>query len=399
MKTTPLFATAAMACILLVPPVSANRTTVKPDDAAAKKSAGAISTVTRAAAEVALSQGATFMLSKQIPDGSWLQHPAITSLAVMALLQSPEAKTPAVKKAVERGLDFVVKFVQPDGSIWNKANPDEYPNYTTSIATIALVTANRPQDQKILRAARDFLLGSQFKDVPGNDESYGGIGYGKAKRPDLSNTQWALEALKATEHLDQEPLCKDPAKAKEADLAWNRALQFVSRCQNLKETNDQTWVSTNPDDKGGFIYKPGESKAGTVDEDGAGLRSYGSMTYAGLKSMVYAKVSKDDPRVKAAIEWISHHYTFDENPGMKDAGLYYYLHTCAKALSALGTGNLVDSNGVQRAWREEFIRTLVAKQKVSGEWVNANGRWWESQAELSTAYSMMALGIALGGTP
>ena len=339
------------------------------------------------------------MLSKQIPDGSWLQHPAITSLAVMALLQSPEARTPAVKKAVERGLDFVVKFVQPDGSIWNKANPDEYPNYTTSIATIALVTANRPQDQKILRAARDFLLGSQFKDVPGNDESYGGIGYGKAKRPDLSNTQWALEALKATEHLDQEPLCKDPAKAKEADLAWSRALQFVSRCQNLKETNDQTWVSTNPDDKGGFIYKPGESKAGTVEEDGAGLRSYGSMTYAGLKSMIYAKVSKDDPRVKAAIEWISHHYTFDENPGMKDAGLYYYLHTCAKALSALGTGNLVDANGVQRAWREEFIRTLVAKQKVGGEWVNANGRWWESQAELSTAYSMMALGIALGGTP
>ena len=123
------------------------------------------------------------------------------------------------------------------------------------------------------------------------------------------------------------------------------------------------------------------------------------MTYAGLKSMIYAKLSKDDPRVKAAVEWISRHYTFDENPGMKDAGLYYYLHTCSKALSVLGDGNLVDASGVQRPWREEFIRSLVAKQKDGGMWVNANGRWWESQAELSTAYSMMALGIALGGTP
>ena len=40
------------------------------------------------------------------------------------------------------------------------------------------------------------------------------------------------------------------------------------------------------------------------------------MTYAGLKSMIYAGVKHDDPRVKAAYEWIQKHYTLDENPGM-----------------------------------------------------------------------------------
>ena len=60
------------------------------------------------------------------------------------------------------------------------------------------------------------------------------------------------------------------------------------------------------------------------------------MTYAGLKSMIYAGVKKDDPRVKAAYEWVQKHYTLDENPGMGGNGLYYYYHTFAKALDAIG---------------------------------------------------------------
>ena len=36
-----------------------------------------------------------------------------------------------------------------------------------------------------------------------------------------------------------------------------------------------------------------------------GLRSYASMTYAGLKSMIYAGLDRDDPRVKAALTYIT----------------------------------------------------------------------------------------------
>ena len=67
-----------------------------------------------------------------------------------------------------------------------------------------------------------------------------------------------------------------------------------------------------------------------------GLRSYGSMTYAGLKSMIYAGVGPDDPRVKAAFKWAQKHYDLKTNPGMGTAGLYYYYHTFAKALDAMG---------------------------------------------------------------
>ena len=43
------------------------------------------------------------------------------------------------------------------------------------------------------------------------------------------------------------------------------------------------------------------------------------MTYAGLKSFLYAGVGKDDPRVKAAIGWVRRHYTLSENPGQGQA--------------------------------------------------------------------------------
>lgn len=362
-----------------------------------------------------------FLLSKQIPDGSWLQHPAVTALAAAAVARSPQGTSAAAQAAVNKGLDFVVKHAKPDGSIWN-TEAEDYPNYSTSVSLVALALVNRPQDQQVIRNARDFLLDSQFTDVVGDDAkarealapqakqpavgkqvdkanpAYGGVGYGKEKRPDLSNTQWALEALALTDHLDREPFNSNPAKAQKADLAWERAITFLSRCQNLKGSNDQTWVVDDPKNRGGFVYMPGSSKAGEEEVEGGNkaLRSYGSMTYAGLKSMIYAKLKKDDPRVKAAVEWIKRNYTFDTNPGLGQEGLYYYLHTCSKALAVLDEETLTDAAGKPRAWREEIVRSVLAKQRENGSWFNDNNRWWESQPELVTAYALLTLEIATG---
>ncbi len=352
-----------------------------------------------ASAAKSLDRSTSFLLSHRRAGGAWLDHPAVTSLACAALLGVPGRSRPEVRQAVDRGLDYVVGMAQPDGSIWNRAAED-YPNYSTSIGLIALALANRPKDARVIRAARDFLLKSQFSDVPERDPSYGGIGYGKKLRPDLSNTQWALEALYLTDHLDREPFTRDRSRARRADLAWKRALAFLSRCQNLPETNDQVWVASDPDNRGGFVYMPGESKAGEIEQGGRkSLRSYGSMTYAGLKSMIYARLSPEDPRVRAAVDWVRRHYTFAENPGMGSAGLYYYLHTCAKALAAYGRDELVDAAGKRRRWRSELTATLIKMQRPDGSWVNTNGRWWESIPELTTAYAMLAIEIAQNRMP
>ena len=110
-------------------------------------------------------------------------------------------------------------------------------------------------------------------------------------------------------------------------VAIQRAMVFISRSQNLStDDNKQDFaLKVTEEDRGGFIYTPvgPESKAG--DSDKGGLRSYASMTYAGLKSFLYAGVKQDDVRVQAALEWISRHYNLDSNPGMGKQGLILLL--------------------------------------------------------------------------
>jgi squalene-hopene/tetraprenyl-beta-curcumene cyclase len=121
------------------------------------------------------------------------------------------------------------------------------------------------------------------------------------------------------------------------------------------------------------------------------------MTYAGLKSFIYAKVDKSDRRVQAAFNWIRQNYTLNENPPIGPQGLYYNFHTMSKALNAYGEEVFTDAQGRSHDWRSELISKLVSLQHGDGYWVNENGRWWENQKELVTAYTVLALEIALSG--
>ncbi len=356
-----------------------------------------LSAESAAAAAAGIERGVDFLVRRQQPNGAWLENPAVTSLAVTAIAFSPNAEDVKFQASVAQGLDYVVSKAQADGAIWN-TETEQYPNYSTAVSLIALGLVNREQDVEVMRAARRFLLGSQFSDVSPDDPSYGGIGYGRQLRPDLSNMQWALEALRVTDHLDREPLSREPGAAAAADLAWERALEFLKNVQNLPAVNDAVWVASDPENVGGFVYMPEESKAGGIEtEDGRiALRSYGSMTYAGLKSLIYAKLDREDVRVQSAVEWLGRNYTWSENPGMAMSGYYYYVHTGSKALSAFGQEFFTDPSGGRHGWREDVIEALLQRQMPEGQWQNSDARWWESTPELVTAYAVIALEIAAG---
>lgn len=117
------------------------------------------------------------------------------------------------------------------------------------------------------------------------------------------------------------------------------------------------------------------------------------MTYAGLKSLIYAGVTREDPRVKAAVEWVGKNYDLERNPGMQKPyeGLYYYYHTFAKCLSALDEDTVTDAKGNKHNWRGELIETLSSSQQENGSWVNKADRWLEGDAELVTAYALLSL--------
>jgi squalene-hopene/tetraprenyl-beta-curcumene cyclase len=130
---------------------------------------------------------------------------------------------------------------------------------------------------------------------------------------------------------------------------------------------------------------------------GGGLRSVGGMTYSGLKSFLYAGVSKEDPRVKAAVNWVRHHYTLEENPGMGKAGLYYYYQTFGKAMEALGEEPFTDAKGVKHDWRLELFHALQKKQMANGGWQNIGDRTFgEDNPDLATSFALLSLSYCKG---
>jgi squalene-hopene/tetraprenyl-beta-curcumene cyclase len=326
-----------------------------------------------------VSKAISFLRTSQAEDGSYSSHasPAITALVATALLQHGLAPDDPL---IARSLEYLEGFAQPDGGIYKDGSFHQ--NYETCLALMAFTAANRDgRYNELVERADKFIRGLQWDEGEGHDASstsFGGAGYGSHKRPDLSNTQFLVEALKAT-------------GASENDPALQKALAFVSRCQNLEtEHNTTEWAAKNPD--GGFYYTVAagaSSQAGETPE--GGLRSYGSMTYAGLKSMIYAGVGPDDPRVKAAYDWAKQHYTLEENPGMGAAGLYYYFHTFAKALHAIGEDLITDADGQQHDWRRELAEKLAREQNENGSWTNETTRWLEGDPNLVTGYALLAL--------
>lgn len=330
-------------------------------------------------------KGAEYLLASQDKKGGWESDkgPGITALAARALALTPEIgpKHAAVRRAVE----FVVDFQRDDGGIYSALGLHK--NYETSVAVSMLAAVGDEAPKGVLEKARKFLLDNQADEERGisvDDVWYGGAGYFFGKRPDLSNTQLMLDALK-------------DSGLPSSDPAYQKALVFITRCQMLGEKNDQKFArgATN----GGFIYTAangGDSKAGTEVVNGRKeLRSYGSMTYAGFKSMLYAGLKKDDPRVQAALGWIREHWTLEYNPNMPEKqsheGLFYYYHTFSRALAAFGEPLIRDRAGREHNWRLELSETLAKLQKPDGSWLNPHDRWMEGYPALTTAYSMLAL--------
>src|SRR5262249_18740810 len=311
-------------------------------------------------------KAADFLKTRQAKDGSFSAKfggPGITALVAAGLLRNGyNAEDPVVSKCMEH----LSKAVQKDGGIYDKA----LANYTTSVALVTFVEANtKGQYDTLVKNATKFLKTLQYDDslVEEKDVKFGGFGYDAKKRPDLSNTQYSIEAMLA-------------AGVPKNDPAIQRALKFISRCQNLPgETNDQPFAKkTTTDDKGGLVYNPVVDKDNKDATPDGGLRSSGVMTYAGLKSFIHAGISKDDPRVKAATDWLRRHYTLEENPGQGTAGLYYYYHTFGKAMTALGEDEFADKDGKKHVWRQDLFNALKKRQKADGSWTNENSAFLEN---------------------
>ncbi|MBL7132899.1 MAG: terpene cyclase/mutase family protein [Phycisphaerae bacterium] len=340
-------------------------------------------------AQKLINGGIAFLLAGRDADGGWsfapgnVQKPAATALALKVIVQHPDfdSKSPVIDK----GFKVLLGYRQNNGGVYDPKQG--YRTYTTCTAVMALAVAKDPRFNSAIRTAEKYLRGVQIK--PGDespdgrkikpgDPEVGGVGYGKSGVPNLSVLSFWTDAMH-----DAGVAADDPA--------MKSALEFLRMLQNDSEENPRH--IEGPDD-GGFRYDLKTSKAGP-GPGGKGLRSYGSMTYAAFKSLLYAGVGKDDSRVKSAFGWIRKHWRLDSNPNMplkqSQEGLYYYYHVFAKALRAYGEPEITDTKGKKHNWRHELIDALGERVAPDGSWVNQADRWQEGSKVLVTCYATLAL--------
>jgi squalene-hopene/tetraprenyl-beta-curcumene cyclase len=339
--------------------------------------------------QLALDRGIAYLKKAQLEDGGWAMKPAdnksdlsATTVVSYALLN---AGVPATDPAVVKAVDYIVKFAQEDGGIYANTGLN---NYTTSISLMVLKAAGTEKNKAVVDKALTFLKNLQWDGGEGlelESADFGGAGYGTHNRPDLSNTAWFVETM------NKMGVGKD-------DPALKNAVIFISRLQ-AGEAAKGYWVS---DGSGGFIYAmrkegdqpaTGESKAGTITlpSGGKGLKCYGSMSYAGFLSLIYAGLERNDPRVKAAYDWMQNNWTVEENPEMGLKGYYYYLMTMGKALRAYGSPTIIDEQGNTHSWRQELSKKYVSMQKQDGSWANSDPGWMEDSPTLATSFALVGL--------
>ena len=328
----------------------------------------------------AIARGVKFLQSKQEADGHFSDPhmPALTALPLWALVSGGQGQTEGVKKAAA----FVLGTQRPDGGFYVPKpgrGGSGLGNYNTSVCMSALFESGLAPTKAILDA-RTYIVGSQ---LTGDDTMAGGFGYDRLSRrryADLSNTSYALDAMRRTEKAED----FRPKGEARADVDWEKAIKFVTRLQEKEGER-----------AGGAAYNDRTAQAGTATNKSGRveLRAYGSMSYAAVLSMCHAKLTRSDPRVKSALDYCSKFWTVDENPGMGNQGLYYYYDILSRALSVAGIVELEQPNGRKINWKNELAAKLLALQKPDGSWVNDNNRFWENDPVLVTSFAILTLAL------
>lgn len=346
-------------------------------------------------AQAAIRRGCRYLVSRQLPDGSWAAHPAVTSLAALALLNAPGTTGAEMAPAGRRGALAVAEAL-PLQLATGPAAQRPYPVLTTAVASFVLVRLQDPAHDALLHQARTFLLQSQCLDLPADAPGRGGFAGVPGRNPELTTSEYVLEALYLTDFLDAPTAtgADSAGNAAPARAAYAAALGFIGRCQELHpveaaQTGAPTWRRTP-----GWFH---DTPPGVADGGPPGApRGVGYLTAAGLKSLLYAGSPESDPHVQAALGWFGTHFTAAENPELGQAGYYTYLFTVTKALHAWERR---DPEGRAAAappgWRRAVLEALLSRQSGDGGWRCRAADWWENRPELATAYALLTLELAL----
>ena len=338
-----------------------------------------------------IERGTSYLLQSQIGNGSWGDHPAITSLVAVALANAPEDAAVDTGNAVEKALNYLKAQVHDDGSLWN-ANTKQYKLYSAALGALALVRCNRPGDFSAIGKIRDFLVASQKTDKSSNTKPafYGGFEVDCQKNPTLTVTQWVVEALYLIDslRLPNDLIASSYRKRAKTDIYTN-AINFIKRC---RYRNVDTGNGGKSSKVGSFNDIPTDvTTVAEIDKRPRTPRSRVFLTCLGIKSLRYAGYSKDKPALETALDYVEEHWNISKNPGLGMKGYYTYIYALSKALKSMDISYIETPDGAKHYWRGEIITELLSRQKGNGAWRQATSAWWENNPSLVTAYAILTM--------
>jgi squalene-hopene/tetraprenyl-beta-curcumene cyclase len=356
---------------------------------------------------------AVWMISQQDESGAWKSGPAdkampsaaFTGLVVAGLGGAPAPLKAKYKPAVDKAVAYLISKANADGSVGEGPTGTFVKTYATGCAMMGLASVERTDKVvNALRGMQAYMKQNQLKE--GKD--IGGTGYGdesaggKKGIANLSTTGFSAEGM----HVSGLP---------QDDEYWKLVVKFVRKCQNNSEVNnDPEFVAQLKakglvvGDDGGLYYAPvadpGVQKTPTkkvLDKESIG--SYGSMTYDGIKTYLYAGLKKDSPEVKAAVDWVRKNYSVEAHPGFPYdtaqrqhlRGLFHYYLVMSRALDALGENPFETFDGKKHDWAREIAEQLLKQVKESKMWKNENPAWFEGDPLLTTSYVLVTCNTLL----
>ncbi len=320
----------------------------------------------RAAVKRALERGSDFLRSQQQGDGAWESGGVFsqfrigtTSLAILALIN---CDVPVDSPEVQRGLNFLRNL--PPSGVNGKGGV-----YETSLAIMALCAAEQyDRDLPRIQLYARLLEESQELQGPGVGYWDYAIQKGGVNRGDASNGQYAVLALRDAVY----------AGAEVSRETWERT--------------HQRWI-TDQQASGGWGYAAGD------------FGPRGSMTVAGLSTIsITSRMLQDDRDVdfqgkpdccserqpNAVMEmgrrWMAENFSVVSNPGHGNYH-FYYLYGLERA----GRMSGVRFFG-RHDWYREGAQMLVELQLAAGNW-NSNGT--ELDPILNTSMALMFLSKGL----
>ena len=282
-------------------------------------------------AEEAIEKGLEYIARTQQPDGSWGKHKiATTALSLMAfMVKGHFPDQPPYGAQMSKGIDFLLGESKKGNGYMGLSM------YEHGLATLVLSEAWGMTDRDNLRDALKTAVGVILR----SQNSLGGWRYQPAPTDaDISATVMQVVAL---------------ASAKEAgimvpDAVIQKAIAYVKSCEE-KGT-------------GGFCYQP----AGT-----AGV----ARTAAGVMSLMMCG-QREDAVTLRGLNWLK---KMDQNQFESADGFFFYAHYYA--VQAMFQGG----DEWYQKWYPRIRESVLAKQAADGSWPDGN--------EVGTQFAILILGV------